>query len=63
MGGQCGAGENVAWGDRLSLSLTLPLEEVCIRVAPMFGARPIPLPGCLDNLQQVLAAHVDQQLV
>lgn len=63
MGGQCGAGENVAQGDRLSLSLTLPLEEVRIRVAPMFGARPIPLPRCLDNLQQVLAAHVDQQLV
>ena len=63
MGGQCGAGENVAQGDRLSLSLTLPLEEVRVRVAPMFGARPIPLPRCLDNLQQVLAAHVDQQLV
>ena len=45
MGGQCGAGENVAQGDRLSLSLTLPLEEVRVRVAPMFGARPIPLDG------------------
>lgn len=63
MGGQCGAGENVAQGDCLSLSLTLPLEEVRIRVAPMFGARPIPLPGCLDSLQQVLAAHISQQLV
>ena len=46
-GGQCGPGENVAQGDCLSLSLTLPLEEVLIRVAPMFGARSMPLPGCL----------------
>lgn len=53
----------MAQGDCLSLSLTLPLEEVRIRVAPMFGARPIPLPGCLDSLQQVLAAHISQQLV
>lgn len=46
-GGQCGPGENVAQGDRLSLSLTLPLEEVLTGVAPIFGAHPMPLPGCL----------------
>lgn len=37
----------MAQGDRLSLSLTLPLEEVLIGVAPIFGAHPMPLPGCL----------------